>query len=62
MGTKDPFGYGHLFAGPLYHARRSFIKAHRLSWEIHNGRDLADDEFVLHTCDNPPCVNPAICT
>lgn len=33
--------------------------AHRVSWEIANGRPLPDNLSVLHTCDNPPCVNPS---
>lgn len=32
--------------------------AHR--WALRaSGVDLRDDQVVLHSCDNPPCVNPA---
>lgn len=32
--------------------------AHRVSWVIHRG-PLSDAIFVLHSCDNGACVNPA---
>ena len=32
--------------------------AHRVSWLIANG-PIPDRLFVLHRCDNPPCVNPS---
>ena len=31
--------------------------AHRLSWIMANG-PIQDGLWILHHCDNPPCVNP----
>ena len=33
-------------------------RAHRLAWALAYG-DIPTGMLVLHTCDNPPCCNPA---
>ena len=38
---------------------RKDIGAHRVSWELENGREVPDGMVVMHSCDNPSCVNPA---
>jgi HNH endonuclease len=55
QGFRDVSGYGMIGRSQHQAARR----AHRVSWEMHNGRPVPEGLFVLHHCDNPPCVNPA---
>lgn len=48
-GYRSPQGYGEYGKGL---ERRT----HRISFIFHKGE--IGDLFVLHKCDNPPCVNP----
>lgn len=49
--AKSGSGYGHI------RSRGKLLQAHRVSWMIHYG-EIPDGAFVLHHCDNPPCVRP----
>ncbi len=51
IGSKATSGYGHIrIDGRL----RS---AHRVAYEMVNG-PIPDGMVVMHSCDNPSCVNP----
>lgn len=51
-GCKDKWGYGQ----HGIKARR--IQAHRYSYALANG-PIPAGKLIMHSCDNPPCVNPA---
>lgn len=52
LGRPTPRGYGHQrWDGKM-------MRAHRVAWLISIG-PIPTGLFVLHHCDNPPCVNPA---
>ena len=45
-------GYGHFRLGKVVR------QAHRIAWEIANGREIPDGLYAMHQCHNPGCVNP----
>ena len=51
-GHKDKNGYGRIGLDKKY------IRVHRFSYELKNGH-IPKGLWVLHQCDNPPCVNPS---
>jgi len=52
LAGKHSYGYG------LFYSDGKCVRAHRFAWESVYG-PIPDGLFVLHECDNPPCVNPA---
>lgn len=53
LGYTDADGYGGFHLGS-----RCTLRAPRVAYYLDTGVDPGDKE-VLHTCDNPPCCNPA---
>lgn len=51
-GCTNETGYGLINCPPNKNR-----KAHRISWEMKNG-PIPSGLWILHKCDNPPCVNP----
>lgn len=58
LGGKNTKGYG-VASHPAKYKRA--VLAHRLSYVTAHNLQLADIEgdLLMHTCDNPCCVNPA---
>lgn len=57
QGDRERDGYGRLHLsgrGPT----KKILKAHRASYMLAHG-EIPAGMVVRHTCDNPPCVNPA---
>lgn len=54
LGARYSAGYAHVWDPDLKKA----IRGHRKIMSLVLGRELSSDEYVLHSCDNPPCCNP----
>lgn len=50
-GSRQNYGYGQMKIG------KRTVKTHRIAWKLAYG-DIPEELFVLHHCDNPPCVRP----
>ena len=50
-GSRDRSGYGMIWLDTRMH------RSHRISWELSKG-PIPKGLWVLHRCDNPPCVRP----
>lgn len=55
LGAKAR-GYGRISVGAK---SEGWLLAHRVAWEIANNCVIPLDMVVMHSCDNPPCVNPS---
>ena len=54
QGSKDEKGYGHYWLPGVGN-----VAAHRVALALALGRWSPSSLMVLHSCDNPSCVNPA---
>lgn len=52
QGSRHPSGHGQVWDG------EKVVYAHRTAWALVNG-PVPDGLVVMHSCDNPPCANPA---
>lgn len=51
-GCKTKDGYGRVKRGGVNYM------AHRYALSVHLGRPIGEGLVVMHSCDNPSCVNP----
>lgn len=56
LGHRGTKGYGAV----QWHenGKSGYARAHRVAWALHNKRPIPEGMHVLHSCDNPACVNP----
>ena len=58
IGPTNSTGYGYFYLGKEHEGGIKGTGAHRASYYLFKGQ-IPEGKFVLHTCDNRKCVNPA---
>ena len=56
MAGTNGRGYGCIYGGGESGGRQ--LRAHRVAFTLFIG-PIPEDKYVLHSCDNPACVNPS---
>ena len=51
--SKNKKGYGAITS--KVNGKKRDLLAHRASWIVHNNK--YPEKLILHSCDNPPCIN-----
>ena len=60
MATRTSFGYGSFRMGSATDGTRRKEMAHRVAYMLANNvTELPKNKVIMHSCDNPQCVNPA---
>jgi hypothetical protein len=60
QATRTSFGYGSFRVGSASDGTRRKEMAHRVAYMLANNVDnLPKNKVIMHSCDNPQCVNPA---
>lgn len=54
---KTQKGYGYFVV--RVDGKETPVRAHRFSWFLAHQAEPLPDAALMHTCDNPACVNPA---
>lgn len=55
--SRSHNGYGRLTLNGC--GRKRDLRACRVAWELANSAIIPEGSVVLHSCDNPPCINPS---
>jgi len=55
---KDKDGYGKFAITTHTTPKQVHVRAHRAAYELERG-PVPDGSVLMHSCDNPACVNPA---
>lgn len=57
QAARNEAGYGVFNSGEKINGRKIIILAHRMAYVLEHGVALPKGAVIMHTCDNPSCVN-----